>query len=79
MCYFQIDPYFPKFLIDHGNMNQMYTGLNMAVFAGSKLIGSLLAGAFILNEMDGLKVCFLGAVFDMLYLLGMGCLDFFDD
>ena len=76
MSYYQVDPYFPQFLINHGSMNQMYLGLNMSVFAGAKFISSMFSG-WLLSKIDRIHGCFIGALFDIMYLFGFGCLDYF--
>ena len=55
----------------------MYLGLNMSMFAGGKIVGSLMSG-WLLQRIDRLNGCFIGASFDFMYLFGFGCLDFFD-
>ena len=43
MAYFQMDPFFPKFLKER-EIDKMYLGLNMAIFATSKIITSGING-----------------------------------
>ena len=50
----------------------------MAMFAGVKMISTGFMGK-ILQKVDKVDICFYGAVMDMIYLVGFGTLDWFED
>ena len=56
----------------------MYTGLNMAMFAFVKMISTFFIGKMLLR-VDKVDASFYGGALDMFYLIGFGCLEWFDN
>ena len=54
----------------------MYLGLNMSIFDAAKILASFFSG-HVLQRIDRVHGCFIGAAMDFVYLFGFGCLDFF--
>ena len=74
MSYWQIDPFFPKFLKDR-NLDKSYLGFGKTTFAAFMIVSSNLAPNYFLKFMTRVKGCFIGAILCIIYLIGLGILD----
>ena len=72
-----MNPFFPKFLKDR-NIDKMYLGFNMAIFALFKIITSALNGHTLIY-ISRLNGCILGSIMVIVYLVGFGMLYFMED
>ena len=75
MAYWQLVPFFPKFLREH-QISKEYLGYIISVFALSFIISSLFTGKFLLKYINRVNGCFIGALFVIVNLLGLGSLSY---
>lgn len=76
-AYWQLVPFFPKFLKGKG-IDQVYVGYSMSSFAMGQILFSYMTGKYILACLKRITGCFLGAILIVVNLLGMGSLKFLD-
>lgn len=51
----------------------------MSIFALFFIISAFITGKFLLNRIKRINGCFIGAIFVILNLLGLGMLDYFEN
>ena len=78
MAYWQLLPFFPKFLREH-DIDKEYLGYCMSVFALFFIFSSLFTGKCLLKYIERINGCFIGAIFVIINLLGLGLLENIDD
>ena len=71
-------PFYPKFIREKG-IDKIYIGLVMSIFALFFIISAFFTGKYLLNRIKRINGCFIGAIFVILNLLGLGMLDYFED
>ena len=62
MAYWQLAPFYPQFIHDK-DIDQVYVGLVMSVFACFFIISAALTGTFLLKRIKRVYGCFIGAIF----------------
>lgn len=62
MAYWQLTPFYPKFVREHG-IDKEYVGFVMSAFAFMFIVSSIFTGSFLLRFLDRVKGCFIGALF----------------
>jgi hypothetical protein len=78
MSYWQIDPFFPKFLKDR-NLDKALLGFGKTVCAVSMMISSSFVAGCVLKYITRIQGCFVGAIMVITFLLGIGCLEYIED
>ena len=78
MAYLQRDPFFPKFLQNHG-IDKSVLGLNMSAYSASAIVANAVTGSFILQYVSRMNTMFIGTLLLMVYFFWSGCLDYLQD
>mmetsp|Transcript_17557 Transcript_17557/g.29631 ORF Transcript_17557/g.29631 Transcript_17557/m.29631 type:complete len:210 (+) Transcript_17557:438-1067(+) len=78
MSYWQLAPFYPKFVEDK-DIDKMYVGFVMSAFALFFIISAFITGRFLLKRIERIQGCFIGAFFVIVNLVGLGMLDFLED
>ena len=74
MAYWQLTPFFPKFLREH-SINSTYLGFTMSAFAVAFILSSVITGKIILMRFQRLTCCYIGALFIIVNLFGLASLN----
>ncbi len=73
MVYWQLSPVFPEFLKEKKIKSDL-TGYCLAIYPAFFLISAILTGKYLLRYFDRVNACFIGALFLVVYLIGLGLL-----